>query len=193
MIAHLAALDHDLFFFINRNLDNAFFNLIMPWIREPKLWLPLYVFFLILVVRLKKKRSWLWIIGLALTVGSADYLASGIFKPNFERPRPCWHENLNQEVILRKSDGNCGGKYGFASSHASNHFAIALFLSLTLGWTSKSKYRWLLFFWAASIAFAQVYVGVHFPGDVIVGALLGLLAAFLFYRITLFAEQKIYP
>lgn len=193
MIAHLAALDHDLFFFINRNLDNAFFNAIMPWIREPKLWLPLYVILLVLLIRLKKSRSWLWIIGLAFTVGSADYLASGIFKPNFERPRPCWHENLKQEVVLRKSDGNCGGKYGFASSHASNHFAIALFLSLVFGWKWKSKYRWFLFVWAASIAFAQVYVGVHFPGDVLVGALLGLLAAQLFYRITLFAEQKIYP
>jgi len=193
MITQLAALDHELFFFINRSLDNVLFNWLMPWMREPKLWIPLYVFFLYLLIKKKKKKSWLWIIGLALTIGTSDYLASGIFKPNFERPRPCWHTNLNQEVIIRKHDGSCGGKYGFASSHASNHFALALFLSLALMWTNKSLWRWLLFLWAGIIAFAQVYVGVHFPGDVLVGAILGIIAAQVFYRITFFVEQKIYP
>lgn len=193
MIDYLETLDHYLFLWVNRGLENAFFDFLMPWLREAKIWIPLYLVFLYLVIRIKRKKAWIWIIGLALAVGAADYVASGIFKPNFKSFRPCWEGSMKHKMILRKRDGNCGGRYGFASSHAANHFAIALFLSLALGLSNKSYWRWLLLFWAGSIAFAQVYVGVHFPGDVFVGALIGLLAAQILYRITLFAEQKIYP
>lgn len=192
MIEQLASWDHDLFFFVNHGAENDLFNFLMPWIRESKLWIPLYVLFLFAIIRLKGKRSWLWIIGILLAVGASDYLASGVFKPHFARPRPCNHQGLNQEVILRKLDGNCGGRYGFASSHAANHFALAMFLSLTMAFSRRSVWPYLLFFWAGCISFAQVYVGVHFPGDVFVGALLGILSAIFLFRITLFAEQKIY-
>ncbi len=193
MIASLVSWDHALFFLINRGLDNAFFDLIMPWIREAKIWIPLYLFFLYLIIRLKKKKSWLWIAALALAVGASDYVASGIFKPGFERLRPCHHQNLEQEVILRKHDGNCGGNYGFVSSHASNHFAIALFICLLFGCSRRAWTSYALFIWAGLIAFAQVYVGVHFPGDVLVGALLGLLIAYLFFRFALFVEKRYLP
>ncbi len=193
MITQLASWDHDLFFLINRGLANNFFDFLMPWLREAKIWIPLYIFFLYLIIRLKKKRSWLWIVGLITAVGISDYTASGIFKPYFERPRPCHHQNLQEEVVLRKHDGSCGGRYGFVSSHASNHFAIALFLCLLLGRSSRSWTSYALFAWAAVISFAQVYVGVHFPGDVFVGALIGLLAAYLIYRFALFVEKRYLP
>lgn len=193
MITQLASWDHDLFFLINREMANGFFDLIMPWLREAKLWIPLYLIFLFLIIRLKKKKSWVWIIGLVLAVGASDYMASGIFKPAFERPRPCHHQNLEQEVILRKHDGNCGGKYGFVSSHAANHFAIALFICLLFGCSSRAWTSYALFIWAGLIAFAQVYVGVHFPGDVVVGALIGLLIAYLFFRFAFFVEKRYLP
>ncbi len=193
MIDFLEALDDSLFEWVNRGLENQFFDFLMPWLREAKIWIPIYVLFIILIIHKKRSKPWLWIIALALSVGAADYLASGVFKPTFKSVRPCHDCSMKESVILRKRDGNCGGRYGFASSHAANHFAMALYMSLVLGFSNKSFWRWLLLFWAGSIAFAQVYVGVHFPGDVLVGALLGYFAAQILYRITLFAEQKIYP
>lgn len=192
MISQLVSWDHDLFFFINSDLANPVFDFLMPWFREAKIWIPLYVLFVYLLIRLKKRQSWLWIIGLILSVGASDYIASGLFKPYFERPRPCHHTQLNQEVILRKPDGNCGGSYGFASSHASNHFAIALFLSLTFAGWYKKWVTYALFLWAFSIGFAQIYVGVHFPGDVVMGAIIGLFTSFLLYRLTLFASKRLF-
>ncbi|MBI1223322.1 MAG: phosphatase PAP2 family protein [Bacteroidetes bacterium] len=192
MIEWIKSLDEALFVAINRGFDNPFFNFLMPWLREPLIWVPLYLFIIGLLIYRLKRRSILWIFGLILAVGLADYEASGLFKPNFKRLRPCHETSLEGEVILRKRDGNCGGKYGFASSHASNHFAMASFISLALGLSMRNYWRWLLYVWAGLIGFAQVYVGVHYPGDVLVGALLGIVAARILYQITLFAEQKIY-
>lgn len=190
MIAQLVSWDHELFFLINRSLENGFFDFIMPWLREAKLWIPLYLFFIFLIIRFKRKKSWVWIIGLLLAVGASDYVASGIFKPAFERPRPCHHQNLKEEVILRKHGGNCGGEFGFVSSHAANHFAIALFICCLFGCSSRTWTSYALFVWAGLIAFAQVYVGVHFPADVFAGALIGLFIAWLFFRIALFVEKR---
>lgn len=192
MMEWLNSLDQEVLIFVNQGLQNSLFDFLMPWLREPKIWIPLYVIFLSLLIVKAKKRSWLWIVGIALCVGLSDYLASGLFKPNFQRPRPCHEQALSEKISLRKRDGNCGGAYGFASSHASNHFAMASFLSLAFGLGMRNRWRWMLYFWAGIIAFAQVYVGVHYPGDVLVGALLGLLAARILYQIVLFAEQKIY-
>jgi undecaprenyl-diphosphatase len=192
MIDKLIQLDYDLFFLVNRDAGNEFFDLIMPWLREARIWIPLYLLFAYLVIKLKGKKSWLWILAIAMSVGLADFIASGVFKPGFERLRPCHNQALNQDVILRKKSG-CGGKYGFISSHAANHFALALFLSLLLTGGLRKPLSWFLFFWASSIAFAQVYVGVHYPADVAVGMLIGLLSACLFYRISLIVENKLYP
>ncbi len=87
-----------------------------------------------------------------------------------QRPRPCQNEALKEEVRLLVP---CGSGYSFTSNHATNHFALAVFFAGTLGVFFK-RWRWLLFLWAALVAYAQVYVGVHYPLDVAAGALLGM-------------------
>jgi undecaprenyl-diphosphatase len=186
----LAELDHAFFFLINRDASNSFFDWIMPWIREPLTWIPVYVLLLSLLIYKKKKGVWIAMLGLLLTVTLSDQLASGLFKPLFQRPRPCHHQELDQEVILRKESG-CGGPYGFASSHASNHFGIALFMIAMLGLNAKKTGFWLLLLWPILISFAQVYVGVHFPGDTLAGAVLGSLSACLCLYLVRLTEQKL--
>jgi undecaprenyl-diphosphatase len=68
---------------------------------------------------------------------------------------------------------HCSGGFSFTSSHAANHFGLAMFIFMTIQPLFK-KYTWLFFIWAAVIAYAQVYVGVHYPLDIFVGALIGL-------------------
>lgn len=189
MIEQLVSWDRDIFFLINRNLSNSFFDLIMPWIREPFVWIPVYLFLIYLCFRWFGKKAWIWVLGAILCVSVSDRIASGAFKPAFKRPRPCHHTHLEQEVILRKRSG-CGGAYGFASSHAANHFALSLFLWMLWKRRLKKYQALLLFFWASLISFAQVYVGVHFPADIVAGAMIGMVTAFLIYKLIFLIEQK---
>jgi len=114
-----------------------------------------------------------------MTAGISDVISSRVVKPQFERLRPCRQENM--EVVLR---ARCGSGFSFTSSHASNHFAVAVFFMLTIG----RMYRWsriLWLIWAGMIALGQVYVGVHFPLDVLAGAFLGSLIGLTVYRVYL--------
>jgi undecaprenyl-diphosphatase len=115
------------------------------------------------------------LLALFLTVGIADLVSSKGLKKTVKRVRPCNDPAIQDEVVLLVG---CGKAYSFTSSHATNHFAIGAFLAMTLGLYYK-RWRWLFYFWAGSIAFGQVYVGVHYPLDVIVGSILGLLIAYL--------------
>ena len=115
------------------------------------------------------KKAWMIILGLIVTIGIADYTSSQIIKKSIKRVRPCKEIKLQEDLHLLV---RCGSGYSFTSSHATNHFAIAGFLSLIL----LGNRRWLHFLiwaWAASIAYGQVYVGVHYPMDVVAGAILG--------------------
>jgi undecaprenyl-diphosphatase len=104
------------------------------------------------------------------TILLSDQISSSVVKPLFARLRPCNDPDLSTQVRLLL-DG-CGAGYSFTSSHATNHFALAIFLTVTLRqWIGK--YTWVLYLWAASIGYAQVYAGVHYPFDILAGALLG--------------------
>jgi undecaprenyl-diphosphatase len=113
---------------------------------------------------------------LALTFGAADFGSATLIKSFYKRVRPC-NDPAMAATIVRRVD--CGPGYSFPSTHASDHFAIAVFLSLVF----YKRYRWVLpasILWAAAISFAQVYVGVHYPIDVTAGALYGTLIGCLF-------------
>ncbi len=175
----LLQLDEQLFHLINHNWHHAALDAVMPYWRDKRVWIPLY-----LVIagycwyRFRVKGIYL-VLALGLTVGIADNVSSQLIKKTVKRIRPCNDATLTQEVQLLVP---CGSGYSFTSSHAVNHFAVATFLSMTLGLYHR-RIRLPLFLWAASIAFGQVYVGVHYPLDVICGALLGSLLAYALARL----------
>lgn len=165
--------DRSLFLDINRGLSNPVFNVVLPFVRERALWIPLYLYLLYLAFsRFHRKTAVMLVLGLALFAGGADFTSSTLIKKNVQRLRPCNEPSLKEQVILRLD--HCGSGYSFTSSHASNHFAVAVYLSGWFGFLG----RWVrpaFLFWAFSIAFSQVYVGVHYPLDVLFGGLLGAL------------------
>ena len=129
--------------------------------------LPMLVFYF---VRLLKKWSWVALVTTAITIVITDQLSSSLIKPWIGRLRPCNDPSLAEQVQLIV---NCGSGFSFVSSHAANHFDIACFLIVML----QHRLKWILpvaLFWAALVSFAQVYVGVHYPLDVICGGLLGV-------------------
>lgn len=149
------------------------------------IWLPLYAFFLYLILRQFKQTS-LWVLaGVGLAILLADQTTSGFMKPFFERLRPC-HDLRWEDQIYNY--GGCGGMYGFASSHAANSFALATYLSLIFRNRIKG-FEWL-FVWAAFISFTRVYLGVHYPLDIIIGAIIGLLCGWLAWFVVKKIKKK---
>ncbi|MGB3546910.1 MAG: phosphatase PAP2 family protein [Saprospiraceae bacterium] len=167
----LLQLDYYLFHLINGVWTAAWLDESAPLWRTKTTWIPLYVVLAGLIVyRLRRRAVWLFLAA-GLCVAVADQVSSSIIKPSVERLRPCRNPALEQPANVLIA---CGGGYSFTSSHATNHFAIALLLVLGMAGFA-GRWRYLLLLWAASIGYAQVYVGVHFPLDVICGGLLGCL------------------
>ena len=169
MIDQLIQFDRDLFFAINHGLSNAFFDWLMPILRDRYAWVLLYLFIIVFSIKNYGKQGIILLLGLLMTFGISDYLSSTIIKPSVQRLRPCNEPEINSEVNIIV---DCGTGYSFPSSHATNHFGIAVFLIMMF------YHRWKIIlplgiFWAASISFAQIYVGVHYPIDILTGSLLG--------------------
>jgi membrane-associated phospholipid phosphatase len=173
---YLLQLDRHLFYFINHDLGNAFFDVLMPILRNPPTWIPLYIFIFVYCLWRYKKQGLIIIVLLALTFALADRGSAGLGKAFFKRVRPCNDPAMAATIVSRI---NCGTGYSFPSAHASNHFAIAVFLIVVF----YKRHKWVLpaaLIWATAISFAQVYVGVHYPVDVTVGAIYGTLVGLLF-------------
>ena len=170
--------DTELFLFLN-GLHADWLDPVMTFISGKLTWTPFYLILLYLVIKNYKKQSVLIILGIILLIVCSDQVSSGIFKPLFERPRPCHNEAIKDLVHL--PDGRCGGAYGFISSHACNVFALAVFMTNIL----KRYYRkigWVMFVWASLVAYSRIYMGVHYPGDVIVGAAVGAIIGWLMFK-----------
>jgi undecaprenyl-diphosphatase len=171
MLTELLQWDLQVFFWINQAGQHPWLDVILPILRNKYIWAPLYLFIATFLVINYKWKGVLGIIFLLITVGIGDQLSSQLIKPTVERLRPCQHPELQEQVRLIV---DCGGPWSFPSSHATNHFAVAVFL---IGYFWR-QYRWVLpagLVWAGSISYAQVYVGVHFPVDILTGAVLGTL------------------
>jgi len=170
--------DNILFEWINQGLQNDFLDWLMPWWRSKYTWIPFYLGLIIFSIWKYKNKGLYFIIALALTVGISDTLSSKVVKKTVKRLRPCKEIALKDtaHVLIR-----CGSGYSFTSSHATNHFAVAVFLLFTF--CRRFKFLKLpLILWATSISLGQVYVGVHYPLDIIFGALLGTFVAYLGVR-----------
>jgi membrane-associated phospholipid phosphatase len=167
--------DTQLFLKINTEWTNPLLDSIYPWYREANAWVPLYLFLIVFAIMNFKEKALPWILFAVLTATVTDQLSSSIIKNLIERPRPCREELLLGQVRLILN--NCSGGYSFPSSHATNHFGFAMFLFLTL-WPIMKKWGYVFFIWAATIAYGQVYVGVHYPLDILGGTLLGCLIGY---------------
>lgn len=171
-------LDLSLFWFINDRLSNDFFDGFLPFIREKSTWIPVYTFIVLFAFFNKKIReALLLILALLIIILVCDTLSSAVLKPLIGRLRPCNNPEIYSSVNLLVG---CGKGFSFPSSHAMNHFGLSVFLSLGV-YKASNFFAILLIGWAGIIAFAQVYVGVHYPMDILFGALLGSFVGFVFY------------
>ncbi|MEO7264162.1 MAG: phosphatase PAP2 family protein [Ferruginibacter sp.] len=172
----LLQFDKDFFYLINSRWQNSLFDTIMPLLRHANFWVPLYLFLFVFVLTNFKKNVFWWACFAGATVILTDFVSSDIIKENIFRLRPCNDDSLYPAARLLLSYKPQSSS--FTSSHACNHFALAVFFYLTLK-NFIGKWAYLFFFWGFIIIYAQVYVGVHFPLDVICGALVGLVFGYL--------------
>lgn len=175
----LFSLDKHLFKIINYHGSNPFFDWLMPLLRTSNLWLPLYLFFLLFGLMNFRKTGWLWVLFGIGTAILTDFTSSTLIKHNIIRVRPCNEPEIASWINVLV--GYRPQSSSFTSSHAANHFGMAMYLYVTLKTRFKS-WPWLFFLWAFLICYAQVYVGVHYPGDILGGALIGILIGYLSAR-----------
>lgn len=170
MLEILNNIDTQVFLFLN-GLHTSYFDEPMYWVSDKLFWLPFYGWLAYLLIKQYGKQSWQLFLLVGVIITLCDQTASHLLKEWVGRLRPC-HEPAIAHLIHLSRKG-CGGEYGFASSHAANAFGMATFIHLTLG-NNKRWLAWLVFVWAVLVAYSRVYNGVHYPGDVLVGALIGV-------------------
>jgi undecaprenyl-diphosphatase len=177
---HIQPFDAWLLTHINQNWSNAFLDTVLPYMRETMFWIPLYLFLLLFVASNFGLKGLWWIMGAILCAALSDLISSQLIKPNIIRIRPCGDEIVSQQI--RFFVNYCPQSSSFTSSHATNHFAQAVFFFMTLR-PVMGKWASVFFVWAFIIAYTQVYVGVHYPFDVFCGALLGCAIGFMLSKL----------
>ena len=144
----------------------------MHFVSGKLIWIPLYALIIFHLFK-NTKTPFTFLICLLISVGLADFIASGVAKPFFERLRPCHNPSINEYIDL----SHCGGQYGFFSSHSSISFAIAGFVFFL-----SRKWGKVMLIWAISVAYSRVYLCVHYPSDIIMGAITGLVLGYIMFK-----------
>ena len=175
----LSNIDTDLFLFLN-GLHTSWLDKVMIAVTQMWVWIPLYLLLIYWTVKQFGKRCWWIFLAVGIVVLCSDQLSAHVCKPLFQRLRPCYNADLQDLIYLPK--GMAGGRYGFVSSHAANTFAVAAFLTPAL---SKNR-NWIgivLYFWAFISSYSRIYLGFHYPGDIICGAVLGILIGLILWKV----------
>ena len=181
MFEEILKLDSKLFLFLN-NLGTTKFDAFWLSLSKIEANIFMYLFLIFLFFHIKKLRPkflyifyLLFVIALMITITDQG---ANFFKDSFQRLRPCYNESIIDSLRLVKE--NCGGKYGFFSAHASNSFSLAIFFGLLF----KNRIRYMIIItivYASLISYSRIYLGVHFPIDIIVGSSFGIFVGFIIY------------
>ncbi|CCY36164.1 putative uncharacterized protein [Tannerella sp. CAG:118] len=176
MLEDLLELDRTVLLFFN-HFHTLYLDQVM-WVYTGKIiWLPLIVMLVYVVFHRSWKEGILAALMIILVVTICDQVASSIFKPLFERLRPTRDPDFSQYVTI--VNNYRGGKYGFASSHASNGFGLAIFTALLF---KNRFYSFTAVLWALITCYSRMYVGVHYPGDILAGIVIGIITSFVVYK-----------
>nr|WP_321410596.1 phosphatase PAP2 family protein [uncultured Carboxylicivirga sp.] len=179
MIQSLLELDKDILMFLNSHFSAYWDNFF--WIFTSKeVWIPMYLTIAYVIFKNHGFKGIVTLLFFALLIILCDQISTNIFKEGFQRLRPSHDEKLKYLVHL--IGGKRGGLYGFVSSHSANSFGLAMFSSLLF---RNKTYTFFIFTWATINAYSRIYMGVHFPGDIIGGFLLGIVLALLVYEMYL--------
>ena len=186
MLEQLLQYDKELFLFLNNLGTETWDGFWMAYTTKFN-WVPLYAVLLYLMYKNLDKKTFVFtILVIVLMILFTDQITN-LFKGGFKRLRPCYTEGIQD--LMRMVKASCGGKHSYFSGHASNSMAVAVFTGLLL----KNRYKYLVFillFWAALMAYSRVYIGVHFPLDIVSGMIFGGFSGFIFYRLIKYLQQK---
>ncbi|MFW5701565.1 MAG: phosphatase PAP2 family protein [Bacteroidota bacterium] len=160
--------DTYLFHLVNSGMANPALDFLMPIITDVKYWIPVYIGMFALIAWRGGKNRFGAMFAIMLAAVLADQINSNILKDLFDRPRPC-HIMTDIRLLV-----GCGGGRSFPSSHAANNFALATVLTFFYG-----RWKWWFYSGAALVAFSRTYVGVHYPLDLLGGAVVGLTIGWL--------------
>ena len=169
--------DQSVFLFLN-SFHNTFWDYFMMTFTGKWIWVPMYASILYVLLRnYDWKVSLFCVIAIALTITFADQVCATLIRPYVERPRPA-NELSPIADLVHIVNGRRGGRFGFPSCHASNSFGLAFFLVLLF---RKRPLSWFICIWAALNCYTRIYLGLHYPGDLIVGTIVGGCGAWLMY------------
>ncbi len=180
-IEPIKQLDQSLFFFFN-GMHSPFWDVVMTIFTQTITWGIFYLTLLYFIVHKYRMKAVVIIIMLALAILIADQF-SVFIKETVQRLRPTHDPDIQHLVhnVYRK-----GGLYGYFSSHATNTFAVAMFTAKLF---KNSRYQVFIFFWAALVSYTRIYLGVHYPFDILTGAVVGILIGHFIYKLLLVIEN----